>query len=93
MSIENRSYKLTTHELLMERSYERLCDVCLVPWTVEHFSVECPNFIEERHQCFQYRNPDMTQVLSHENPFRVDKVMIFPNKINLINEIWLSLEC
>lgn len=44
--------------------------------------VACKNWLY-----FQYRNPDMTQVLCHINAFRVDKVTINLVMIDLINEI------
>ena len=53
-------HTLTTHKYFMEGKHRRFCDDCLVPWTVEHFLVECPNYIEERLRCFQSRNLDMT---------------------------------
>ena len=80
-------HTLTTHKYLTEGKHRRFCDDCLVPWTVEHFLVECPSHIEIRLRCFQSRNLDMTRVLSHGNHFPIDSVITFLSMVNLIDEI------
>ena len=41
-----------THGFLMNQEHQPYCGDCLVPLTVRHFMVECPNFLEDRNKYF-----------------------------------------
>ena len=52
-----------THGYLMEGSGMPFCEDCIVPLTIKHILVECPNFAELRHRCFHLANINLKDML------------------------------
>ena len=48
----------------MEAANHRYCEDCLVPLTIEHLLIECPNYINERRTCFGKATLGLSEVFS-----------------------------
>lgn len=83
-----------THKYLMENCPPPFCQGCLVPLTVIHLLVECPDFTRVRRRHFPMlrgadANADMTKVLA-EVPgirFKIDRLMDYLSDCNLLDRI------
>ena len=48
----------------MEEANRRYCEDCLVPLTVEHLLIQCPNYINERRTYFGNAGLGLSEVFS-----------------------------
>ena len=83
-------HSLLTHGHLMDgRGIPCYCDNCLVPMTVNHFLVECPDYQQERFECFQSHQPSLSSLLSEieGETFNATRVITYLSRIGLLNKI------
>ena len=64
------------------------CDGCLVPLTVKHILIECPEYIEQRLRNFGV-NPNLTTILgeSANGNFNINAIITFLTNIGVIQDI------
>lgn len=79
-----------THGHLLAGEEPPYCDGCLVPLTIGHILVECPDYTRERRQCFG--RDGVTRALPIKNVLRdedsaVDAVIKFLSMTHLIDQI------
>ena len=79
-----------THRHLMEQRPIPYCMDCLVPLTVEHILIECPEYNTQRTQCFGHiPNLDLSKIIG-EKPQRVvniESIFDFLVKVDILNKI------
>ena len=77
-----------THGYLMEgRRIPPYCDGCVVPLTVYHILIECPDFVQARVSCFGRAQLTLSSVLG-ESPTRlypISSLFAFLERINLLD--------
>ncbi|CAF3646749.1 unnamed protein product [Rotaria socialis] len=81
-----------THGYLMESGAPPYCMSCIVPMTVEHFLVECPDYSDERKLCFgkimTTSSPlTISRVLGENDIFDHSLIMQFLNLTGLLSKI------
>jgi len=79
-----------THGHLMEARPLPYCDNCLVPLTVEHILVECPEYINQRYFCFPTNQPLTLKLILSEPPqglFNADRLMEYLSLTGLIDRL------
>ena len=78
-----------THSHLMEGRAAPYCGSCIVPLTVEHLLVECPDYRDERLRYFGSANFTLIELIG-EKPYRkieFNRLFEYLTAINLINKI------
>jgi Holliday junction resolvase-like predicted endonuclease len=79
-----------THGFLMESRHQTYCSGCLVPLTVHHILVECPEYSEERRMCFPVPGQlTISEVLAQpqNGVFNTNRLLQFLRNTNLMKEI------
>ena len=79
-----------THGHLMEGRPQKFCDSYLVPLSVEHILIECPDYNDQRYFCFTTRQPLLLEHILTEPPqrlFSLDRLLEFISLIGLYSEI------
>lgn len=76
-----------THSFLMDGTHLPYCDDCLVPLTVKHLLLECPNFINERRQFFNMQDLNLQTMLSETYSGPGGSLFNYVNSVNLMNKI------
>lgn len=79
-----------THGHLLCGGEAPLCEECIVPLTIVHIFVECPELIEQRRTCFGAGDPDVIVDLTHilrDEEEAVERVMRFLNLIEMTHSL------
>ena len=85
-------HTLLTHEHLMANNYQRFCDDCIVPLTVQHLLTECPSFMEERERFLIYGKDrlgdfNLLEILGVGGDFTCKGLFGFLIETNLLNKL------
>ena len=77
-----------THGHLMRGEPLPYCDNCIVPLTIKHILIECPDYAELRQRLFGI-NPNLNKILGEpiNGNFNINSIITFLNDINLLHEI------
>jgi len=76
-----------THGFLMDGSPPVFCDDCIVPLTVKHVLIECPEYADQRARYLGAgRDLRMDRILG-DDPAAIDNVVEFVRAIGKLNEI------
>ncbi|CAF4043758.1 unnamed protein product [Rotaria magnacalcarata] len=77
-----------THGYLMESGVRPYCLNCIVPLTVEHILVECPDFQDHRRTYFSRLSPvNLCNILAEGDSFNAHSIIQFLSTIGLIDRI------
>jgi UDP-N-acetylglucosamine:LPS N-acetylglucosamine transferase len=61
--------------------------VTIVPLSIKHILIECPNYMHERNQILGSNNLRMTNVLNEEQTNYNDKLYMFLRNIDIFEKI------
>ncbi|XP_069160418.1 uncharacterized protein [Procambarus clarkii] len=79
-----------THGHLMERRPAPYCPSCIVPLTVVHVLLECPDFQDERVSCFPTAprgHLSLDRILGDSDTFDIVRLMRFCSRIGILGDI------
>lgn len=79
-----------THQYLMAQEQRPYCDDCIVPLTVKHILIECPNYHREQQRYFRNNNIDlqMHSILGDDGPVELGGHLYnYMNSIGLFHRI------
>ena len=81
-----------THGFLMSGDRQPYCDDCLVPLTVKHFVIECPNFVSLRNRFLSdcregNRNFILSKVLGENVIFKESGIFKYIEEAGLLHSI------
>ena len=76
-----------SHGFLMEGDHQTFCHDCIVPLSVKHVLIECPNFTAERFRHFQTYNLDLPDILYGNSVQYQGKLYAFLESINYLDSI------
>ena len=76
-----------THGFLMAGGYQTYCEDCIVPLTVEHILIECPEYSQHRRLLRQTGEALTIARVLGDNPQAVDRLFEFLIQCNILHKI------
>ena len=80
-------HTLYTHQHLMERRPQPICETCAEPLTVKHLFTTCTEFLEQRTRVFGQGAITLPAILEETPSFNCDKIFVFLRNIGIFNKI------
>ena len=70
----------------MEGGHQPFCDDFLIPLTIKHIALKCPNYNVERMTCFNNVNLTMKYMFLDSNTCFNGKIYVFLRTLNILGK-------